>query len=194
VNQQRVARFKERIADAVKSGEGDRFRSLLEQMEREHNIPAIEMAAALASLLQGSAPLLLASRPDAPQTAPADRKESAGPKASRKDSARTRGPRSDDQPAMETFRIEVGHVHQVQPGNIVGAIANEAGVEGRHIGRIEIHDDHSFVDLPAGMPKEIFRDLQKVRVRGAELRISRVNAPDDGAPKGRRPPGIARRR
>jgi ATP-dependent RNA helicase DeaD len=85
-------------------------------------------------------------------------------------------------------------VHQVQPGNIVGAIANEAGVEGRHIGRIEIHDDHSFVDLPAGMPKEIFRDLQKVRVRGAELRISRVNAPDDGAPKGRRPPGIARRR
>jgi ATP-dependent RNA helicase DeaD len=94
VNQQRVARFKERIADAVKSGEGDRFRSLLEQMEREHNIPAIEMAAALASLLQGSAPLLLASRPDAPQTAPADRKESAGPKASRKDSTRTRGPRA----------------------------------------------------------------------------------------------------
>ena len=73
--------------------------------------------------------------------------------------------------AFETYRIEVGHAHGVKPGNIVGAIANEAGLEGRHIGHVDIHEDHSFVDLPEGMPKEIFRSLKKVRVVGRELQI-----------------------
>ena len=58
---------------------------------------------------------------------------------------------------METYRVEVGEVHGVKPGNIVGAIANEAGLDGKYIGRVVIRDDHSFVDLPGGMPKEIFR-------------------------------------
>jgi len=62
----------------------------------------------------------------------------------------------------------------VKPGNIVGAIANEAGLEGRHIGHVDIREDHSFVDLPEGMPKEIFRELKKVRVVGRELQITRV--------------------
>jgi len=75
---------------------------------------------------------------------------------------------------VETYRIEVGHVHGVKPGNIVGAIANEVGLEGRHIGRVLIRDDHSFVDLPAGMPKDVFRQLQKVRVAGQPLQISRA--------------------
>ena len=91
---------------------------------------------------------------------------------------------------MESFRIEVGHSHGVLPGNIVGAIANEAGVDGQHIGHIDIREDHSFVDLPAGMPAEIFHSLKKVRIRGAELQISRVDSkpprPDGGKPgKGR---------
>ena len=75
---------------------------------------------------------------------------------------------------METFRIEVGSAHGIKPGNIVGAIANEAGIEGVHIGRVDIRDDHSFIDLPEGMPNPIFKSLQKVRVAGRELRISRV--------------------
>ena len=83
-----------------------------------------------------------------------------------------------DDVVFETFRLEVGHAHGVKPGNIVGAIANEAGLEGRHIGQVDIRDDHSFVDLPEGMPKDIFRGLKKVRVAGQELRISRV----DGKP------------
>ena len=76
---------------------------------------------------------------------------------------------------METFRIEVGSVHGIKPGNIVGAIANEADIEGVHIGRVDIREDHSYVDLPEGMPKPIFKSLQKVRVAGRELRISRVS-------------------
>jgi ATP-dependent RNA helicase DeaD len=77
---------------------------------------------------------------------------------------------------METYRIEVGSAHGIKPGHIVGAIANEAGIEGTHIGRVDIREEYSYVDLPEGMPKPIFKELQKVRVVGRELRISRVTA------------------
>jgi ATP-dependent RNA helicase DeaD len=83
-------------------------------------------------------------------------------------------------------------VHGIKPGNIVGAIANEAGIEGVHIGRVDIREDHSFVDLPEGMPDRIFKDLQKVRVVGRELRINRVDEKPPKAPRdtaGRHPPG-----
>jgi ATP-dependent RNA helicase DeaD len=82
---------------------------------------------------------------------------------------------------MERFRIEVGYDHDVKPGNIVGAIANEAGVDGNHIGQIEISDQFTTLDLPKGMPKEIFKDLQKVWVCSRQLNISRVDA--DGNPR-----------
>nr|WP_202626592.1 DEAD/DEAH box helicase [Steroidobacter agaridevorans] len=85
-----------------------------------------------------------------------------------------RRPRRGDDEAVETYRIEVGHDHGVKPGNIVGAIANEVGLEGRLIGRVVIRDDHSFVDLPTGMPKDVFLQLQKVRVAGQPLQISRA--------------------
>jgi ATP-dependent RNA helicase DeaD len=81
---------------------------------------------------------------------------------------------------MESFRIEVGHAHGVKPANIVGAIANEAGLESRHIGRIDIHDDHSVIDLPEGMPRETLIHLKKVWVSGQQLRISRVGEGDEG--------------
>jgi ATP-dependent RNA helicase DeaD len=75
---------------------------------------------------------------------------------------------------MQRYRLEVGHVHGVKPANIVGAIANEAELESEYIGRIEIYDDHSTVDLPEGMPKELFKHLKKVRVSGQRLDISKV--------------------
>jgi ATP-dependent RNA helicase DeaD len=75
---------------------------------------------------------------------------------------------------METYRIEVGHQHGALPKHIVGAIANEAGLDAEHIGRIDIRDDHSLVDLPSGMPKKIFQHLRKVWVAGKRLEISRA--------------------
>jgi ATP-dependent RNA helicase DeaD len=75
---------------------------------------------------------------------------------------------------METFRLEVGLSHGAKPGNIVGAIANEAGIEGRLIGRIRLYEDYSTVDLPEGMPAEIFNGLKKTRVAGRPLNLSRV--------------------
>lgn len=83
---------------------------------------------------------------------------------------------------METYRIEVGHMHNVKPNNIVGAIANEAGLESRYIGRIDIHDDHTVLDLPEGMPHEVLTHLKKVWVSGQQLRIHKMGDEAGGAP------------
>ena len=75
---------------------------------------------------------------------------------------------------MERYRIEVGYKHEVKPGNIVGAIANEAGIDSQYIGRINIHDDFSLVDLPEGLPRDMFKSLKYVWVSGQQLQISRL--------------------
>ena len=89
--------------------------------------------------------------------------------------------------AMERFRIEVGHEHQVKPGDIVGAIANEADLSSAYIGRISLFDDHSTVDLPAGMPAEMLQLLKKVRVRSQPLNIQSQGAADDFTPGAKTP-------
>ena len=83
-------------------------------------------------------------------------------------------PRPSDEPGMERYRIAVGHSHGVKPGQIVGAIAGEADLSSEYIGRIEIYEDFSTVDLPEGMPSEVARTLQNTRVRGQRLRIERL--------------------
>jgi ATP-dependent RNA helicase DeaD len=89
---------------------------------------------------------------------------------------------------METYRIEVGKQHGVLPKNIVGAIANEAGLDSTQIGRVEIREDHSLVDLPEGMPRNIFQHLRKVWVAGQRLQLSRVaGARDAAGPQKRHP-------
>ncbi|HEX5462700.1 MAG TPA: DEAD/DEAH box helicase [Steroidobacteraceae bacterium] len=184
VNEQRILKFKETLASAVRSGEGKAFQPLIEEVEREQNLPAIELAAALASLLQGPAPFLLTPKAGKRHEAPATDELHDQPGSETESAAGADEPTSEPRarhgskkgPRVETYRIEVGHAHGVQPGNIVGAIANEAGLDGRNIGRIDIRDDHSLVDLPVGMPEETFGHLQAVRVRGVELRISRVDS------------------
>ena len=199
VNEQRVAKFREQITGALAGEEARAFRPLLEKMESEQNVPAIEIAAALAALLQGSKPFLLPQKAenthtDAPRSwtpeprqpradrRPKEADDASGPREQPAHEGHEpraeRAPREgrEDGPPTETFRIEVGHTHGVLPGNIVGAIANEAGLDGKFIGHIDIREDHSFVDLPEGMPKEIFRELKKVRIRGNELRITRVDS------------------
>ncbi len=80
---------------------------------------------------------------------------------------------------MVRYRIKVGSIHGASPGDIVGAMANEAGIEGEFIGNIDIRDDHSTVDLPEGMPKEIFQHLKRVRVRQQAMEIEAFD--DNGA-------------
>ena len=88
----------------------------------------------------------------------------------RADRGERRGFREDH--SQELFRIDVGRVHGVKPGNIVGAIANEAGLQSRYITGLKIHDDHSTVRLPQGMSKEVFQGLNKAWVCGRQLKLT----------------------
>ncbi|MDO8948787.1 MAG: DEAD/DEAH box helicase [Desulfocapsaceae bacterium] len=94
-----------------------------------------------------------------------------------KESREAREPRPSTVPdhGMERFRIEVGLNQGVKPGNIVGAIANEADLSSKHIGRISIFEDHSTVDLPAGLPQDTLTLLKKVKVADKQLKISRLD-------------------
>ncbi|HJV87767.1 MAG TPA: DEAD/DEAH box helicase [Noviherbaspirillum sp.] len=198
VNDVRIARFKDQISEMLAAGGLEEFQSLIEDYEREKNVPAIEIAAALAKLARGDVPLLLdAGRPEdhrasggyveragrtertehdhrgAERRDRSERRESGGREAFPKKERIERAPEA----GMQTFRIEVGHAHGVKPGNIVGAIANEAGLESKYIGRIEIYDDYSTLDLPASMPDDLLLHLKKVWVAGRQLQISREGEP-----------------
>ncbi|MEN8204870.1 MAG: DEAD/DEAH box helicase [Pseudomonadota bacterium] len=181
VNSKRIADFKQGISDTLAAGELDFMQSLLEQYQQEHDVPAMEIAAALARMFIGDRQLLL--QPDKKKPARPHDKPGTEPKQHRERGKPRRRKERDDMhqhkqltrppKGMERFRIEVGHQHEVKPGNIVGAIANEAGLDAQHIGHIDIHTEFSLVDLPMGMPKEVFQDLRKARVCGQRINISR---------------------
>lgn len=183
VNDARVARFKEQIGATLAGGGLDVFRSLIEDYEREQNVTAVDIAAALARMVRGDTPLLLDRNQREPQSG-STRREDRTPRE-RPSSGRKQSIIRDADPGMQTFRIEVGHRHGVKPGNIVGAIANEAGLDARHIGRIEIDDDHSTLDLPSGMPDDLLRRLRKVCVAGQQLKISLAAGHDSRTHAGR---------
>jgi ATP-dependent RNA helicase DeaD len=214
VNTLRIAKFKQRVTDTIAKGDTNHYRPVLEQLEAETGLPLIDIASALASLSQGATPLLLAPKAERPAEAHSPRREAPRREEPRRqeprqdevrsaerEPSRARDPEPEERPRksgpaqMETYRIEVGSVHGIKPGNIVGAIANEADIEGVHIGRVDIREDHSYVDLPEGMPKPIFKQLQKVRVAGRELRISRVTEKPPKPPRATlgRHPGVAAR-
>jgi ATP-dependent RNA helicase DeaD len=200
VNNKRIADFKQSISDTLAAGELDFMQSLLEQYQLEHDVPAIEIAAALARMSIGDRAFLVAPEKQKPARTKAETGQRGERSAPRRHESQQRKEQSErhqqephqrkergkpsqrkpqDRPArgMERFRIEVGYQHDVKPGNIVGAIANEAGLDGQHIGHIEIHTEYSLVDLPVGMPKEVFQDLRKTRVCGQPLNISRLEQP-----------------
>ncbi|MEM9300544.1 MAG: DEAD/DEAH box helicase [Pseudomonadota bacterium] len=175
INNKRIANFKQSITDTLAAGELEFMQGLIDAYQREHDVPPLEIAAALAKQVVGDRPMLLAPDPE-PVRLPDRRTDAPRQKGPRKGPKDKPGPRKDRPPEkdLERFRVEVGHRHKVKPGNLVGAIANEAGLDSRYIGRIDIFDTYSEIDLPIGMPKEVFRDLKKTRVCGQALRISRV--------------------
>ena len=242
VNDRRIERFKEKIVEALSAPDLTSFQKIVESFETEKNVPAIEIAAALARLYQGGKPLLLDAfdpppareyqergerpeRPERPQRSERTpfserpRREFAERKPAREHAAedrprreyaadaaalppraerpqrefaersapdleRPREPRVRGEPevGMETFRIEVGHEHGVKPGNIVGAVANEIDLDSKFIGRIDIREDHTYLDLPEGMPDDVMEHLKRVRVAGQPMRISRVDGVPPRAP------------
>ena len=182
INDKRIAKFTQRITDALASNELGLFHRVIEQYQQEHNVPALEIAAALAHLLQGETPLLLRHKPmkeiksdhsdDRSPRKERGRQRGADGRGEQAKPARKRTQAPHYEPGMVRYRIEVGHKHAVKAGNICGAIANEADIDSKHIGRIDIHDEHSVLDLPEGMPKAILKKLKKVWVSGQQLQIA----------------------
>jgi len=166
VNEKRIADFKQKITDVISAGELTFTQSLVEQYQQESDASALDIAAALAKMAMGDNVMLVEKeRPD-------------------------RTPHSDAD--KETFRIEVGYEHDVKPGNIVAAIANAAGLDGGHIGHINIDQTFTLVDLPKGMPGEIFKELKRTVVCGQKMDIRRVAGGQAGGRKGSKRPSDSR--
>lgn len=210
INKMRVQRFKNAVTQTMADKSSTFYLDLMNEFQQESGAPPIEIAAALASMLHGGRPLLMeesfGSRHDDRHDDRRDRNDRSdrGDRRREERSFDRRDSRSDsdsrDRPARtsrrdsgdyETFRVEVGSTHGVKPGNIVGAIANEAGLNSREIRAIQIHDDFSTVELPAGMPRDIFKTLGRAWVVGRQLRISKLSdhpTQRDFPPKAPRPP------
>jgi ATP-dependent RNA helicase DeaD len=172
------------------------YRKLIDEYQHEYGVPVVEIAAALAALAEGKSSLFASPPPpkrsdEKPSKDSRDAQSKSGRTAREKAPATSKPDAAKSQPGdekprrkkmdvpppekdMQRYRLEVGLEHGVKPGNIVGAIANEAELDSEYIGRIEIYDDYSTVDLPEGMPKELFKHLKKVRVSGQRLDISKI--------------------
>jgi ATP-dependent RNA helicase DeaD len=160
------------------------FAAIVADYERDNNVPATEIAAALAKMSRGGKPLLLAKSEREVAAAPERTREPAAPRLYEKTHSKRNDiptasapvPTSEkrarpQQAGFATYRVEVGHGNGIKPGNIVGAVANESGLDATQIGRIEILETHSLIELPAGLPKKILTHLQTVQVGGRPLRI-----------------------
>ena len=170
INNKRIARFQQRITDTLAVDDLGIFHQIIEQYRQEHNVPALEIAAALAKIVQGETPLLVTNQPKR------IRDEYEEKPRRKKDFSKRAKSGMKPEVGMERYRIEVGKIHDTKPGNIVGAIANEAGIDGDLIGKIKIYEDYSTVDLPEGMPDNTLNILKFVRVSGQKINISKMIA------------------
>jgi len=196
VNSTRVAKFADSISASLASPQLGFFRGLIEDYSREHDVPMAEVAAALAVLSQDDQSFLMAPEPPA-----AKRKMSSGDRPADRDrpSVRDRPPdrdrpsvrvagqrRAKSDVGLATYRIRVGRRHKVQPGAIVGAIANEGGLSRQDFGHIDIKTDHSLVELPAELSPKTLDALSRTRISGQLIELTR----DDDAKHGGADPPV----
>jgi ATP-dependent RNA helicase DeaD len=222
VNTKRLAKFKARIGEALAAGVGDFHRKAVQEVALETGADLLTIAAAVASLVEGGAPVQSASpgknwapehpREDADSRHRGDFRERGNSRDrgdSRRDERRGRDdangePRRPREPAADlpavaeggfafeddgsqvTWRLDVGHRHGATPGNIVGAIANEARLAGPQINGVDVRANYTLVRLPAALPPAVIARLSKVRVRGRELALDAQSAKHGGKPKAHR--------
>lgn len=172
INETRLSRFKQSVAEAAQDDSIESLMPIVEMIKEENEASPEVLMAALLKIAQGDEPLILkeSDRPDLHSKPPRDSRDRNSRDGRERKPKTPRGNRKPEE-GMQRFRIEVGHVHGAKPGNIVGAIANEANINSKHIGAIEIYDNFSTVDLPDGMPKETRDTLQGTRVAGQRLNI-----------------------
>ncbi|MAS81353.1 MAG: ATP-dependent RNA helicase [Legionellales bacterium] len=181
INQERIVRFKKSITDTLDSTDTQLFHTIIEEYQLESGRSAMDIATALAKIAQGSEPFLMKPQQEQKRDRPRkgrerDKSNRQGRQEKPRDSVRQRTPKEPRPDRdMERFRLEVGNEHEVKVNNIVGAIANEAGVDGQYIKNVTIYKNYSTVDLPIGMPNDLFKTMKKVWVSGKQLNISRMS-------------------
>ncbi|MBS4699519.1 Cold-shock DEAD box protein A [Aeromonas rivipollensis] len=203
INQHRMTKFKERIRETMMGEELEIYVNLVNELIEEDSADPLELAAALAKLVQGDQPLLLDDtitepasdragrefeRRDFGDRAPRDFGDRGDRPARRMPSLEPRPLKDNPDVEMERYRVDVGAHHGVKPGQIVGAIANEANIESRFIGNIDIADDFSTVDLPKGMTADVLEVIKKARVCQRPLQITRYTEVPAGSNTAPRPP------
>ncbi|KAG1694855.1 ATP-dependent RNA helicase DeaD [Nymphon striatum] len=195
ISEARINRFKEMVNETAESQKLDFYEKIIADLEEENKLTLSQIAATLAFLVQRDRPLLVTPQnniPDGKLGAGSDRgdRRDRGDRNNRRERGdRTRENRERSQgskrkkgvtqPGMVTYRLDVGKTHGTEPRHIVGAIANEAGVESQYIQNIDISGSYTTVDLPEGMPKEIEKHLKGVRVMGQKLQLRQLTGKDD---------------
>ena len=194
ISEARINRFKEMVVETAASQELEFYQNIITDLAKDSELSLEEITATLAFLVQRDRPLLVTPRDNIPETKLGDRSERGnGRDNNRRDNRNSRDNRNNNRdkrgrsndgekrtssrrkgPTLEgmvTYRLAVGKTHGTEPRHIVGAIANEAGVESQYIQNIDINSDFTTVDLPDGMPKEIEKHLKGVRVMGEKLQL-----------------------
>ncbi len=176
VNARRAQRFKDRIAEVLQQGAAEPYRDLIEEFVRETGADVADVAAALAHMAQGKSPLLMAPAAAVVTDAGAPPARDRGADRAARGERGERGeretrPRTAFSGEERTYRLAVGRSLGVQPGNIVGAIANEAGIEGSQINGIDIRREYTLVRLPADLPVAVLDRLAAVKIKGVPLAI-----------------------
>jgi ATP-dependent RNA helicase DeaD len=183
VNAQRVAKFGDSITESLASENLAMFRKMIEDYDQEHDVPLIDIAAALALQSRDGEAFLLSPEPPAP---PRREREPREPRPPRRfddgPAPRSRGPEGQE---LAAYRIAVGKRHRVVPGAIVGAIANEGGLRRSDFGHISIRPDHSIVELPADLSNETLEALRRTRISGVLIQLQPDFGPPQGRPSGR---------
>jgi len=193
VADKRVMEFKQQLSETIEAQDLSFFEQVISSYQQEHDSDPTEVAAALAYLVQKSRPLKpvkhVQTRPAREDRPPRDRDDRPRNNDRSERSPRRTGQSSEHraEQGMDSYRVEVGKSDGVEAKNLVGAIANEAGIDSKDIGRITILDDHSVIDLPEGMPKDLFQQLGKVWVNNKQLNISAAKGDFEHASRDRKP-------
>ncbi|MCT0227412.1 DEAD/DEAH box helicase [Synechococcus sp. CS-1331] len=188
INQNRLDRMRAKLTGCLQTPESSEqeralLSEILQRVAQEQGSSPEQLALAALELALAGKPLLLQGEENFHQVRQNGPSRDGGRDGGRdlgvgREGGRDRGrgerPSGPPEDHMERFRVEVGWRDRIKPGNIVGAIANEAGLNGRSIGRIQIFDTHSTVDLPKGMPEDVFQGLRQLRVMNKPLQLSRL--------------------
>ena len=184
----RLAKFTEQVQKQLESSDLPQYQTLLAQIQADSGADLETIATALLKLAQGERPLILPPDPVfKPSREMRDRDNRGGERRLRGDNREAPKRRERrDVGEMDMYRIEVGKENGVEVRHIVGAIANEADISSRYIGNIKLYETYSTVELPKGMPKDILKHFEKVRVLNQPMKMSLVSGNTSETKRGRK--------